>query len=275
MGFFDVMIAIIIIVHRAGSTCGISCSVLSEHDMTAIDPDGGDHTIEVDRETCHAALSDRCIQSLVDLLQFFFQCADVHVICVVIFKDLEDLALDVRVGRTAQGDPDRVVAVFNGQGAEILEKLRELAVVIIADVEIREDLDKARTDLTEAGFLALSVVVLDHLDDRGFDDLRRGKEVLIILSVLVAAIAVGAVGEETVISVRVGNSRECRYGLDRRRRVRNPSAPSAGISTAGTSARTADWESGEAVSAPSRRSGAGGITGGSGILFTGCTLSAS
>ena len=50
MGFFDVMIAIIIIVHRAGSTCGISCSVLSEHDMTAIDSDGGDHTIEVDRE---------------------------------------------------------------------------------------------------------------------------------------------------------------------------------------------------------------------------------
>ena len=110
-------------------------SVFAQHYMPAIDLDRGDHAVEVDGEACHAAFADRGVQLVIDLFQFFFQGRDVNIVRMMVFKNLQDLALDIGVRGAAQGDPDCVVPVFDRQRREILEKLRKLAVVIIADIQ--------------------------------------------------------------------------------------------------------------------------------------------
>ena len=87
----------------------------------------------------------------------------------MLFKDAQDLLLDLAVGGTVEGDPDRVVAVLHLQGREVLEVLGEFAVVIVADVEIGEDLDQTGADLAEAGLLALCVIVCDDADNGSLD----------------------------------------------------------------------------------------------------------
>ena len=133
--------------------------------MPSVDFHRPDHAVEIHGESCHAAPADTGLQVGIEFQQLLFERRQIHVIGVVLFKDAEDLLLDLAVGRTVEGDPDRAVAVLYLQGREILEVLGELAVVIIADVEIREDLDQTGPDLAKARLLALRVVVCDNAHD--------------------------------------------------------------------------------------------------------------
>ena len=164
-----------------------------EHDMPAVHLHGGDHAVEIDREARHTALADGGIQFIVHLLQLLFQSGDIDIICVMAFEDLQNLALDVGIGGTAQRDPYGAVAVFDRERGEILEELGQFAVVIIADVKIRKDLDKTGADLAKAGLFALRIVVLDHFDDRGLYGLGRSKELFVADGLLIYAVPARAV----------------------------------------------------------------------------------
>ena len=93
----------------------------------------------------------------------------------MLLEDAKDLLLDLTVGGTVEGDPHGVVAVLDLEGREVLEVLGELAVMIVSDVEVREDLDQAGADLAQAGLFALGAVVGDDVDDRGLDGLLIGE----------------------------------------------------------------------------------------------------
>ena len=147
-------------------------------------------------------MPDGGIEFVVDLAEFFFQRADIHVIGVMAFENTKDLALNVRVRGTAQGYPDGIVAVFDQQRGKILEKLGQFAVVVIADIEIGENLDKAGADLTQTGLFSLRAVVLDHLHDRCLDCLRRCEENL-VFSLLLAAVPVTVFTEEGIRTIGV------------------------------------------------------------------------
>ena len=141
-------------------------------DMSSVDLHRPDHAVEIYGESCHAAPADTGFQVGVEFEEFLFECGEIHIIGVMLFKDAQDLLLDLAVGGTVEGDPDRVVAVLHLQGREVLEVLGEFAVVIVADVEIGEDLDQTGADLAEAGLLALILIGIRFLLDlcRG----RRG-----------------------------------------------------------------------------------------------------
>ena len=144
--------------------------------MPPIDFHRSDHAVQVDGEAGHAASADAGLQVGVELEKLFFEGGQIHVVCVVFLEDTKDLLLDLTVGGALEGYPDIVVAVLHFQGREVLEVLGELAVVIVADVEIRENLYQAGADLAQAGFLAFCAVVCDDACDRCLDGGLIGEE---------------------------------------------------------------------------------------------------
>ena len=134
--------------------------------MPAVDLYGADHAVEVYGEAGDAASADAGFQVGVELEELLLEGGQIHVVRVVLFEDPQDLLFDLAVGGAVEGDPDGVVAVLDLQGREVLEVFGELAVVIVSDVEVGEDLDQTGADLAQAGLLALSAVVGDDADDR-------------------------------------------------------------------------------------------------------------
>lgn len=183
---------------------GLPWSVFAEHHMPAVDLDGRDHAVEVDGEACHTALADGGIELVVYLLEFFFQGRDIDVICLMLLENLQDLALYIRVGRAAQRDPHCIVPVFDRERGKVLEELRKFAVVVVADIEIGEDLHKAGADLAQTGLFAFGVIVLDHLDDRGLNGLGRSKKLLIAYRLRIEIVAACAVIDIGVCAAGVG-----------------------------------------------------------------------
>ena len=121
------------------------------------------------------ASADAGLQVGVELKEFLFERGEIHVVGVVLLEDAKDLLLDLTVGGTVEGDPHGVVAVLDLEGREVLEVLGELAVMIVSDVEVREDLDQAGADLAQAGLFALGAVVGDDIDNRSLDGLLIGE----------------------------------------------------------------------------------------------------
>ena len=98
--------------------------LLFQRNMPAINLNGADLSVQVDRELGHTAAADRSLQVRIHLFQLRLELADVHVIDAVPLKDGEDLALDLGVRADIQGYPDVIVLVGDGQGGEVIEILR-------------------------------------------------------------------------------------------------------------------------------------------------------
>ena len=129
-----------------------------ERHMPPTDLDGTDHAVQVDGEAGDAASADAGLQVGIELEKLFLEGGQIHVVCAVLLEDAKDLLLDLTVGGTVEGDPHGVVAVLDLEGREVLEVLGELAVMIVSDVEVREDLDQAGADLAQAGLFALLTI---------------------------------------------------------------------------------------------------------------------
>ena len=111
-----------------------------QSDGLAVDLHGVDHAVQVDVESRHATLADRGAQVRVHILQLRVQSVDVDLALAVPLENAVDLRLDLAVRAALQCDPDGVVAVRDGQGLEVAQELRQLAVVVVADIEVGEDL---------------------------------------------------------------------------------------------------------------------------------------